>query len=292
MFQRCLICTDFSDGLYRFLKFVSNLAGGGIKQIVFLHCVPIKEDCDIPRVDKEKIEEAKARFAQELPEIPEGVEVITEVLSGRPLDNIPKILETYQSEVIFTGTPIRSLLQEKIFGSTTMGLGKLTPTPLTIFRPQLISTYTREELALRCEHLYRYLLIPYNNSDSAEYLIKQIKEIAQNRPEKSLEKIMLCWVVDDAGRRGVPIEYRLKEAHSKLEAVKAELEELNLQVNTEVRQGNPLLEILDAAVDFDISSIAIGSVAKNNLFEWTTPSFANEVLRRSWFPVLFFSTSK
>ena len=292
MFQRCLICTDFSDGLYRLLKFVSNLAGGGIKQIVFLHCVPIKEDCDIPRVDQEKIEEAKARFAQELPEIPKGVEVVTEVLSGRPLDNIPKILETYKSEVIFTGTSIRSLLQEKIFGSTTMGLAKLTPIPLTIFRPQLISTYTREELALRCEHLYRYLLIPYNNSDSAEYLIKQIKEIAQNRPEKSLEKIMLCWVVDDAGRRGVPIEYRLKEAHSKLEAVKAELEELNLQVNTEVRQGNPLLEILDAAVDFDISSIAIGSVEKNNLFEWTTPSFANEVLRRSWFPVLFFSTSK
>ncbi|MGB3691192.1 MAG: universal stress protein [Spirulinaceae cyanobacterium] len=292
MFQRCLICTDFSDGLYRLLKFVSNLASGGIKQIVFLHCVPIKEDCEVPRVDKEKIEAAKARFAQELAEVPAGVEVVTEVLSGRPLDNIPKILETYDSEVILTGNSIRSLLQEKIFGSTTVGLGKLTSTPLTILRPQLISTYTREELALRCEHLYRYLLIPYNNSDSAQYLLERIKEIAKNRPENSLEKIMLCWVVDDAGRRGVPVEYKLQEATKKLEEVKGELEKLGLQVNTEVRQGNPLLETLDVAVDFDITSIAIGSVTKNNLFEWTTPSFANELLRRSWFPVVFFSPGK
>ncbi|NEO51139.1 MAG: universal stress protein, partial [Moorea sp. SIO4A3] len=35
MFQHCLICTDFSDGLYRLVEFVPSLAAGGLKKIIF-----------------------------------------------------------------------------------------------------------------------------------------------------------------------------------------------------------------------------------------------------------------
>jgi len=100
---------------------------------------------------------------------------------------------------------------------------------------------------------------------------------------------MLLWAIDEGGRKEVPIEYRLEEAREKLEAVKADLETLGLDVNVEVRQGNPLLEILQTALEFDISAIATAYVTRGKLRDWTAPSFANEVLRRSWFPVLFFS---
>jgi nucleotide-binding universal stress UspA family protein len=50
---------------------------------------------------------------------------------------------------------------------------------------------------------------------------------------------MLMWIVDEGGRRQVPKDYQLREAQEKLEQVKAELEQLGLQVNTEVRLGNP-----------------------------------------------------
>lgn len=292
MFKHCLICTDFSDGLHRLVNFVPSLAVGGIKQIVFLHSVPLWEEGGVPRVNEKKIEPARKRLSEALKEIPEGVEVKIEVPSGRPLDTIPRILETYQIDIILTGTPIRSSLQEKIFGSTSKGLAKLTRSPLMILRPQLISTYTREELNLRCQHLWRYLLLPYNGSDSADYLVQRVKEYAQNRPENSLERCMLCWVVDDGGRREVLIENRMREARDKLESVKAELEKLDLQVNAEVRRGNPLIEILDAALMFDISAIAIADSYRGNLLNWTVPSFANELLCRSWFPVLFFSPKR
>ncbi|MEC4894589.1 MAG: universal stress protein [Oscillatoria sp. PMC 1051.18] len=292
MFQRCLICTDFSDGLHRLVHFVPSLAMSGIKQIVFLHSVPLWEEGGVPRIDEEKVEQAKARLSAALENVPEGVEVQIELPSGRPLDTIPRILEKYQFDVIMTGTPIRSLLQEKLFGSTSVALGKITSTPLLIFRPQLISTYTREELDLRCQHIGRYLLIPYNDSPAARYLVEQIKNCAQNRPENSLQQCMLIWVVDDSVRRGMPIEHRLEEATEKLESVKVELEQLDLQVNTEVRQGNPILEILEAAIEFDISAIAIASDYRSTLLEWTAPSFANEILRKSWFPMIFFSPKK
>ncbi|MGK7872570.1 MAG: universal stress protein [Xenococcaceae cyanobacterium] len=289
MFQRCLICTDFSDGLDRLIHFVPNLASGGLKQIVFLHSVPLWEEGGVPRVDEEKIKQVQERLSAAFKAVPEGVEVNVEVPSGRLLDTIPRILETYHIDVILTGTPIRSVLKEKIFGSTSMGLARLTPTPLMILRPQLISTYTCEELALRCQHLWRYLLIPYNDSPSAHYLVEQIKDRARNRPENSLKQCMLCWVVDDGGREELLTDYHLQEAREKLESVKAELEELSLQVNVEVRQGNPLHEILDVALTFDISAIAVATNYRTNLLEWTVPSFANEVLHRSWFPILLFS---
>ena len=289
MFKRCLICTDFSDGLDRLVNFVPNLAQGGLEQIVFLHSVPLWEEGEIPRIDKDGIKKAEARLSKALENVPEGVEVHVEVPSGRPTDMIPQALKKYRSEVILTGTPIRSLLQEKLFGSTTQGLAKLVKTPLMTLRPELISTYTCEELALRCQHLWRYLLIPYNDSESARYLIKQIKEYANQAPADSFQRCLLCWVIGDSGSRRITIDYLLKEAEGKLKSVQAELEELGLQVDIEVSQGNALHKVLDLALNKDISAIAIGNVSSGNIFEWTVPSFANEVLRRSWFPVVCFS---
>ena len=289
MFQSCLICTDFSDGLERLVNFVPDLATGGLKQIVFLHSVPINEDGGIPRIDKEKIKEAQNYLSKALENVPAGVEVHVEVPSGRPTDTIVQTLDKYQCDVILTGTPIRSLLQEKLFGSTTQGLAKLVATPLMSLRPELITTYTREELALRCQHLWRYLLIPYNDSESAHYLLEQIKHQIQQQPAHSLKQLMLCWIIDDSGSRRITIDYLLKEAQEKLDSVKQELEQLGLEVKAIVKQGSPLNEVLDLAVHEDISSIAIASVSSGNIFEWTAPSFANEILRRSWFPVLYFS---
>lgn len=292
MFQRCLICTDFSDGLHRLVHFVPNLASSGFKQIVFLHNVSLWQEGSVPRVDEAKVEAAKEHLSAALKNVPEGVEVKIEVPSGRPAETILRAINTYQSEVILVGTPVRSALQERFVGSTSKGLAKQINAPLLILRPQLITTYTREELALRTQHLWRYLLIPYNDSNSARYLIERIKEYAQDRPKNTLEKCMLIWVVEDGARRKVITESRIQEAKEKLEAVKADLEQLDLQVKAEVRQGDRIPEILDAALEHDISAIAIATDYRSNLLEWTVSSCVDEVLQRSWFPVLFFSPKK
>ena len=289
MFQHCLICTDLSDGLHRLIDFVPHLAGGGLQQIVFFHSVPLWEEGGVPRVDEETIKQVERRLGQAFKTVPQGVEVKVEVVSGLPLETIPRILTTYPIDVILVGTPIRSRWEEKIFGSTSMALARLTPTPLTILRPQLISTYTCEELGLRSQHLWRSLLIPYNDSKSAHYLLERIKSQAENRPANSLQHCLLVWVIDDGGRREVITTHRLQEAQEKLEMVKSELEQLDLAVDVEIGQGNPVQEVLAAAVNSDVSAIAIASDYRSKLLEWTVPSFANEVLHRSWFPVVFFS---
>lgn len=292
MFQSCLVCTDFTDGLYRLIDCVPNLAQCGLKKIVFFHSVPLWEEGEVPRIDEQKVEQGKQRLQKALENVPSGIDVQVEVLSGKPLDTIPRVLKKHSVDVIITGTPIRSLFQEKCFGSTSAGLAKITSQPLNVIRPELVTTYTREELALRCEHLWRYFLIPYNGSESARYLIEEIKKYAQKRPQDSLQQCMLMTVIDDGSRKSVLIEQRTKEAEAQLQTVKAELEELGLGVNTLVKTGNPLQEITTAALDYDISAIAIATDYRNNLLQWTVRSFANDMMRSSWFPVLLFSPKK
>lgn len=292
MFKSCLICTDFSDGLHRLVNFVPDLAAAGLKTITFFHSVPLWEEGEVPRINEEKIQESKERLKKALSYVPEGVEVDIKVASGKPLDTIPKIIANKSIDVVLTGSSIQNSLQERFFGNTSVGLAKLTSKPLTVIRPQLITTYTREELSLRCRHLWQYLLVPYTDTKSGRYLIEEIKERIVSCPESSLKKCMLITVVEDSGRQAMFKEVRVTEAAEKLELVKQDLENLGIEVNTEVRTGNPLHEIMDAALEFDISAIAIATDYRNTLLQWTAPSFANNLIRSSWFPILLFSPKK
>lgn len=290
MFQRPLICTDFSDGLHRLVQFVPSLAASGIEQIVFLHTLPLLEERGIPKPDTEKVEAARDRLTSMLP-ASTGIEVKIEIQSGQPLDTILRTAETYHTDVILLGMPSRSLLNEKLFGSTTIGLSQRTTIPLMTLRPQLVATYTSEELDLRCRHLFRHLLLPYNGDSSSQYLIERIKQTLQGKSNQGLEEATLCWVVDDSGRREIPEAqwtFQVNQAQQALGEVKTQLEALGLKVGMEVRRGDPELQILEVAQMSDVSAVAISSSNVGRVWEWSVASCAGELLRRSWHPVIFF----
>jgi nucleotide-binding universal stress UspA family protein len=291
MFKRCLICTDFTDSLERLVDFIPSLGNSGLQEIVFFHNVSLWEEGEIPRIDQEKVDQAIARLGKAQESVPPGMAVKVEVTSGRVIDNLTKTLQKYNSEVVIVGTPIKNAIEEKIFGSTTIALTKVIPVPIMILRPQLISTYTVEELSLRCQHLWRYLLIPYNDESNENYLIGKVKEYFSKNGDESGQKALLLSVIDDGPRRGMPIEYKIKEAEEKIAQVKSDLESSGLEVVTEVREGNVLHEVLNAAVVYDISCVAIASNL-GNFLESVVPGIATEILQKSWFPVLFFPVKK
>jgi nucleotide-binding universal stress UspA family protein len=292
MFQRSLICTNFHDGLHRLIYFVPDLAAGGLKKIVFLHSIPVWEQEKFVGIDEQEIEAAKNRLSAALEQVPPGIEVKLEVLSGRPSVTIPRIIEAEKIDVVLLGTPIRSSLEKTLFGNMSMELAHSTTTPLMMLRPQLISTYSQEELALRCQHLWRYLLIPYNDSEAARYLIERIKVVAENRSDSCLQKCMLLWVIDEKGRDEVIHAHRLQQAQEKLQSIKTDLEQLDIEVKVEVKEGDPLQEITDVAINYDITAIAISTDFHGNILEWTKRSIVREALDRIWFPLLLFSPKK
>lgn len=289
MFEKVLICTDLSDGLYRLANFISDLGLSGIKEIVFLHVVPLYEKGIIPRVDSEKVEQAQTKLTKVVGENNiTDIQIKTVVESGKAVETILKVAQTYKSELIILGSQSRSLLTEKLVGSTMIELSRQTPIPLFIVRPQLIWAYTDAELKLRCQQLFRSLLIPYNGSQVADYLVQQIKSLAQKDSSKFIQQCKLCWILENSDRQRITHKITPQQAHETLSTMKADLESVNLQVDTEIREGNCVTEFLDIAIMADISAIAVSSGTIGKLQEWLISSFAAEILRRSWYPVIFF----
>ncbi|MBE9098967.1 universal stress protein [filamentous cyanobacterium LEGE 07170] len=285
MFESALICTDFTDGLYRLVRFVPQLAESGLKKLVFLHVVPLAEGA-VPRPDEAGIQVARDRLSSGLDNIPDGVEVTVEVKSGTPSVQIAEVLRSQHVELVILGTPGRSLLSEKLFGSTMINVCQRLTIPLMILRPNLISTYTNAELALRCQNLFHHLLLPYDDSETARYTLERIKTKAQ--AGHPLKHCLLCWVVDEVRRNAQLREYEEENAAKVLAQRKQELEELGIDVRTEVLVGNPLTEILEMAVDVDISAIASASRNVGKLIELSVRSLTGELLRKSWHPVIYF----
>lgn len=288
MFERLLICTELSDGLERLTQFVPDLAKGGIRKITFLHVVPLQEEGAIPRVDTARIEQAQKQLAIAQSHNLAGVTVKVEVQSGRPVETILQTVKTLQPDVVILGTENRTLLNEKLFGSTLADLCRRTPVPLLVLRPQLISTYTTEELSLRCQHLFRWLMIPYDGHEASTYLLQQVKTAVQRQSTPSLYQCLLCYVRQDKKTQQLSKEQLLQQAQTTLAAAKADLEQLNLQVHTEVRQGDAIAQVLEVAKTGEVSAIAIASGTLGRFSEWSVSSFAGELLRRSWHPILFF----
>lgn len=295
MFRRLLVATDFQDGLQRLAKFVPDLAANEFEQIIFLHCVPYRTEAEIPRVETEKIEQAKAFLSVAIDQAPAGLDVQVEVVSGKPVDCITATISKYQADLILLGMEIRTMLNETLFGSTTRGLSQRIQIPMLILRPQLVSVYTEEEMALRCQHLLRHLLIPYDGTDSAQEIVAFIKQHAAERQPDSSNSLVACtacWVIDKSGRRELQSPQQLEQAKAALQSVRADLEQAQLQVYTEARQGQPINEIEQLALEADISAIAVSSRHFGSLWELSIPSFTGELLRRCWFPILFIPPQK
>ncbi len=287
MFQRLLICTDFADANHRLIHFVPNLIAAGVKQVTFLHVVAL-EQASVPTPNVKKIKEAQEQLQPALAHEGEHMHVEVRVESGdKPSEVIARIAHKENVDLVVLGTPTRNLLTEKLFGSTAMNVFQKVSIPIMVLRPQLIATYSSEELALRCQHLFRCFLIPYDHSETAQLFIERIKNLVTQDSHSPLKRLHLCWVVDMT--RGVPVEFRVQEAYRVLEQVRQDLSPLNLMVDpVEVRQGDPITEILNAAQMADVSAIVTSSGELTKKFPLLGPSFAAELLRRSWHPLILF----
>jgi nucleotide-binding universal stress UspA family protein len=292
MFEKVLICTDLADGLHRLTQFLGSLKHSGIKEIVFLHVVPLWEKGIIPQVDNEKVEATKLELTKAIGENITHLAIKIEVQSGKPVDTILKVAQAYNSQLIILGSQSRSILTEKLVGSTMADLSRQTKIPLLVLRPQLMAVYTAEELSLRCQNLFRSLLIPYNDNKPANYVVETVKELAQQQSERYLQECQLCWLLDENHRHPSPRQVLPPQAEEKLSQIKAELESVKLEVKTQVLEGNTVGEVLQTAVMTDISAIAVSSGTIGKLQEWLVSSFAAEILRQSCYPVLFFPMSE
>ncbi|MCS6815035.1 MAG: universal stress protein [Cyanobacteria bacterium] len=291
MFQRFLVSTDLTDGAYRLLTCLPALASAGVKTIVFLHVVPLGSDDGVPRVDEEKVERARQLLNAGLEKTDMTIEATIDIRTGNPSEAILKAIQVHDPQVVLLGKPVSSFLNEKLFGSTTTKLAQQIKIPLLVMRPQLVMAFTQDELTLRCQHLFRTLLIPCDGSETFQQLLRRLSNCLQETTAKIPERIVLCRVIEEGRYQSLSQAESQKQAEEQLSTAKALLADvmaLGVQVDVSIRQGNPVVEVMQAAFEVDATAIVISSKNVGKIWELSVPSVAGELLRQCWRPVLFF----
>lgn len=296
MFERVLVATDFEDGLYRFGLCLQSFRDSGVQHLGFVHAIPWKGNQVgglPPSMDEEK-SDATAYINRYLqPNVPAELAPDIIVQVGKPSEVIQHAIDSFKPDVMVLGMPSRSLLAEKVFGSTTIGLIPQLDIPVLIVRPPMASALTEAELNLRCRDLFDYLLVPCDLENVTQTLLAKVTEALQQGEGTQTDRILLLHVMETTSSRrfSTDVEAQLGSAKEKLAALGAELAQhipATVKVDTEVRVGSPVKEILATAQDYDITAIATTSRNTGRIWEWTVPSVAGELLRRSWHSVLFF----
>lgn len=288
MFHNLLIATALEDGLPRLLTCLPSLRAAGVRQVTVVHGVPFWESEGVCREDTDRLAEVERHLR--LPEDTAGLDVQRVIRSGRPEVVIQEVVQEVKPDLLVVGAAQRSLLAEKVVGSTTLALAPRVKLPILVLRPPLLYTFTQEELALRCQHLFRSLLIPYDGRPAGQALLTQFLDQLQKSPEPSLETCTLVWVFDEPSRREVAaVSQDLRASKvAALDHIRQTWPLPAVTLHTLVREGNPVTEVLDAARQVNASAIVISAKNLGGIWELSFPTQSGELLRRSLHPILVF----
>jgi nucleotide-binding universal stress UspA family protein len=140
--------------------------------------------------------------------------------------------------------------------------------------------------------MFKKILYPTDFSDVSKKAIDYIKQLK----EGGSETVIVLHVIDQRGMRAieryasansVEIEQRIMDdSKQELRAVEDNLKKSGFKVKTMIQRGVPLLEILKAEEEENVSVIVIGSHGKTNLEEIFLGSVSEKVARRCKSPVL------
>ena len=295
MFDRVLVATDLEDGMYRLGLCLKDFHNSGVKALNFVHAVPWgdRQVGGIPESHDPEIKAAQDIIQTYIdPEVAQTtLDPTITVKVGNPGEVLQRAIEKFDADVLILGPPGRSLLAEKVFGSTTMKLIQQLKIPILIMRPQLVASMTVAELQLRCGHLFDYLLVPCDLESPKQRLLDMLSPLLCQ--QSKCEAVMLLAAIDTSSR--LYSEERADELCRNAEAKLRELGEYftqqvghPLSIEYLVRKGSPVKEILATAQEEDITAIATSSTNIGKIWELTVPSITGEILRRSWHSVLFF----
>ena len=141
--------------------------------------------------------------------------------------------------------------------------------------------------------MFETILYPTDFSDVSKKALNYIKELKKS----GAKKVIVLHAVDLRVAEALhgflehskleELQWRLsQEAGLSFTAIEKELKEVGLEVETRIRLGIPVREILTCEKEEDISVIVIGSHGVSNLQEIFLGSVSDKVIRKCKKPVL------
>lgn len=310
MYEKILIATDFSKHAEKLIECVGEIPG--IKEVVLLHVLakdPLARAWS-PGDELKQAENQMEAPKKALQDANLSVKVRAEIAVETPeYAIIRNVAREENVSLVVMGARGRSIWQGLLLGSVSSGVLRYGDKDLLIMRYKTLGD-EKEEMGKYCSRIFEKVLAPTDFSHAGNAAIERIKEA------KLTDNILLLNVVAK-GEKQSQLDASLKDAHEKLEVMKADLatagigakaiavsaaaEEqrtygsggmVNVGPSHLAAVGGVVDRILAVAEIEDASLIALGSHGKGWLDEATIGSVVSDVARMGQRPVLVVRSKK
>ncbi len=285
MFERVLLPTDFSRYSQRVLECVKELPGA--KSVVLLHVIGLAGASAGVWNPGGKIDEASAKLSKQEKFLEGGsFDVKTRVaITEEDISKaIQRIADEKRSSVIVMGARGKGIVEGILLGNVAKNVLRNGNTNLLLMRYKILEGRSGTAPEKVCSRIFSKVLCPTDLSKTADEMIAFVERIP------GVEEILLQHVVS-TGETRKEVESHIKEASSRLNAIRKGLEKAVTKVNIHVSVGNPAEEIIALAKKEDVSMIAMSSHGKDWLKELVVGSTTYEVARMGDRPVLVVRTA-
>jgi nucleotide-binding universal stress UspA family protein len=132
--------------------------------------------------------------------------------------------------------------------------------------------------------MFKRILLPLDSSKLAECVLPHLVAIAQIcEPEVKLLRVLEPFGVTARMRMIDPVDWQTRkaEAESYLSGIARRLKEAGLSVSTQLVDGRPAEQIIDAANSWNVDLIIMSSHGQSGLSPWNVSSVVQQVVLRS-----------
>ncbi len=210
-----------------------------------------------------------------------GLEVHAKVEVGGAAEIILAVAEEEQSSVICMSTHGRTGLSRWVYGSVTEKVVRASVRPVLVV-PSFSRTEPEGGVDRRVWN-FTSVVVPLDGSRQALQIIPHVAEGVRLFGSR----VTLLLVLED---HADPNLLELAEKH--LEGAVALFEKAGVIAHTELRRGDPAVEVLDYTPRYDHDMIAMTTHGRSGVSRWMLGSVAEKVLRRATVPVLVVRTTE
>ena len=239
----------------------------GVEEMHLVTVVPSNVHAGMPGLDFEgRRKRGLARYRRTMEKA--GFDVETHVVRGTPHRRINGVAGTVNADLTVVGSRGKSPLENRVIGSTARNLARTTVVPLAVNR---IERGAKDPEVVR-QHLFRRVLFATDFSENADRAFQSFSYLRHAAREATLVHVRSP--KDPGPEDDLSPEDRLDELAERLE-------EWDIDVEIDVRHGDPADEILTAESEYDPTTVLVGSRGHSRLRRLLLGSVSEDVVARA-----------
>ncbi|MCG8567165.1 MAG: universal stress protein [Desulfobacterales bacterium] len=288
--RKLLFVTKFEDLCYDALQSLLSLRRAALEHVVFLNVVErdkvsMRRGSGFAKEEAVKLKEtANIRFidwAENLFEM--GMEVGAYIEISSLIPEILRVIEREEPDLIVVGRSHKGRLEQLYSRSDITELTRRVDIPILVFKHIV-------EDALVPEKIFERPLFATSWSDSSREAVAFLKNLDQVMGEVHAMHVVDPKELKKSDTHAVQ-QVRKKE-RKRLDDLCDELEDAGVSARPHVYVGDPEIEILRAAKEYQATMIILGTSERSALAERWMGSISRNIADKSIYPCLLFPSGK